>query len=233
MKLIALEGAYNVRDLGGYTGADGRRVKSGMLFRAGDLNLLTLGDLDKLAACGIRTVVDFRGKDEIAVAPDRLPETVGAIHQLPIEPGNLVEFGRMMQEHGAQVMDEIYRALVRLAVPQYTEFFRILTQGDPGILFHCSAGKDRTGAGAALILAALGVDHDTIIADYLASNEFLGDKYDAEIAARPELAPLLRVQQSHIVTALQVIDTEFGGIDNYLTETLKVDIPCLRARYLD
>ncbi len=231
-RLLPLQGAYNVRDLGGYRTAHGTTVKQGKVFRSGDLNRLTEDDLAQLAAIPIRAYIDFRTADEIAAAPDRAPSTLRKAFDLPIAPGSLMDLARMNTGRGGEMMEQANEVLVRDFQESYSDFFSILLKDENApVLFHCSAGKDRTGFAAMLFLAALGVDRDTILQDYMLSEEYLRDKYAAKIKKEPYLEAFYTVRPSYLIAALAVIDKEYGGIDNYLTHNLRVDINKLRQMY--
>lgn len=100
------------------------------------------------------------------------------------------------------------------------------------LLFHCAAGKDRTGFAAAMILFALGVDEETIFADYEASNAYLGDKYAPAIAANPEHGGLFTVKRAYLEESLRAIEQEYGHVETYLESALAVDIQLMRERFL-
>lgn len=174
---IVLEGCSNLRDLGGYRTADGRRVRHGLVFRSASLAALTEADGVACAALGLRTICDLRGVEESARAPSRL---VGVeIVALPIEPTvgaslrDILETGRATGEDVVSLLHRAYQAYATEKLPQYRALFDLLLQpGRLPLLFHCSAGKDRTGFGAALLLLALGVPRDVVVQDYLATNRF-------------------------------------------------------------
>ena len=185
-ELLPLEGTYNVRDLGGYPVAGNTKVKSGLVYRAGDLNKLSAWDLKLLEERSIRTIVDFRTKKEKSKAPHKVPATVKRTVALEIDPGNISAFGSITEENAPQFMTALNRALMNDNQRQYAAFFKTLANpANTPLLFNCSAGKDRTGLAAALFLASLGVDRKTIFQDYLLSAEFLIDKYENEVKARP------------------------------------------------
>ena len=107
----------------------------------------------------------------------------------------------------------------------YKEFFSILSEKENApLLFHCSAGKDRTGIAAALLLSALGVDRETVTEDYMLSAEHITKKYEFITREHPELKPLTTVRKEYLETAFRVIDEEFGGIERYLIDNLEVDL---------
>lgn len=234
-RMLILSGARNVRDLGGYPAADGRRVKWGRLYRAAELNTLTEGDLEILADRRIKTFVDFRRRQEIAEAPDRRPASLDGAVSLPVDPGDFTAYARTVGSRpGAEVMAELYRIMVRDFHGVFAEFLALAAQEKRGpILFHCAAGKDRTGIAAALLLAALGADRDTIFKDYLLSNPGLGDKYAEILKARPELAPAVAADASYLEAAFDVIDQEFDGLEAFLERRLRANRSALQALYLE
>jgi Protein tyrosine/serine phosphatase len=109
----------------------------------------------------------------------------------------------------------------------------LMSEENTPLLFHCSAGKDRAGFGAALFLASLGVDRKIIIDDYLLTNKYLKDKYSDIVAQMPVLKPLFEVRKEYILAAFEVIDNEYGGIDSYLTNQLGVNLKRMRELYTE
>ncbi|MDR2490499.1 MAG: tyrosine-protein phosphatase [Spirochaetaceae bacterium] len=197
---LPIAGAYNVRDVGGYQTTDGKTVKTGLLYRSGDLNRLFDRDTDYLFyELGIKTVVDFRSVTERAENPDIRRNKAVDVH-LPIEDNYVAPYSRVTTDgtSGDDVMLNGYTYLgggsytytprggtattrngadTNGSIDQYKAFFTELKNADKPLLFHCSAGKDRTGVAAAFLLAILGVDKETIISDYLKSGEYVKDKY--------------------------------------------------------
>lgn len=232
-RLLRLEGAYNVRDMGGYSLGKGRRFVRGKIFRAGDLDALTENDLAELANMGLRTVVDFRADRERERCPDKLPHSVRNAYAVPIQPGALSSLQNLPPDADpVSMMRALYRALVREAREEYREFFRILS-GDASapLLFHCSAGKDRTGLGAALLLTALGAERDLVYHDYLLSAEYLKEKYGSFLAD-PAQADLFTVRPEYLEAAFEAMDEEYGGVDGFL-DRLDVDRDRLAALYTE
>jgi protein-tyrosine phosphatase len=176
-RLIALEAAHNVRDLGGYGLADGRMIEWGRLLRGDGLHHLTDADLDALAPIGLRTVVDLRTAGELeergTFPHERVP--LRFVH-LPVIDATwdrthaaefLVEAAARGDDPEVEFLSWAYRQMLVDGGPGFGRAVRTLAE--PGALpaiFHCAAGKDRTGILAALILTALGVDDDVVIADY-------------------------------------------------------------------
>ena len=168
-RLIALEGATNFRDLGGYEALDGRRVRWRRLFRADGLHRLTPGDGGVLAALGLEEALDMRYGPERAGEPALLPDSVASVHiGLAAAPGaSLLETMNLGGVSSAAVakdwLTRSYAGYPEKYAPACGAILRRLVAEDaPPLLFHCTAGKDRTGFAAAVVLEALGVprDHD-------------------------------------------------------------------------
>jgi protein-tyrosine phosphatase len=227
---LVLEGASNVRDLGGWPTANGGRVAFGRVFRSAALARLTDADRVTLAEVGLRTVCDFRGKRERERAPSRLDGLDWLqIHSLPIEPtvgGSLTDILATREATGEDVLALLHRAYLAYVFDcghRYAAMFELILQGADRLplLFHCSAGKDRTGFGAALVLAALDVPWDSILADYLATNRLW--RSDPELAR--ELPPavaekLLSVHAELLENAFAAMRREFGSMDCYFETVL-------------
>ena len=237
VRLLPVEGAYNVRDLGGYTATENKTVKWGKVIRSGDLNLLTENDLVYMAALPLKTFIDFRDYVEVAQAQDQRPASLINYYNFPIETGNIVEisdFTKITEETAPKLLVEGYKRIVKNNQSVFRQFFEVLQNSETTpLLFHCSAGKDRTGLGAALFLASLGVDRELIIEDYLLSNDYLEDKYAEMIAAYPVIKPVMEVRREYIEAAFETIDNEYGGMDNYLTNYLGVDIKKMQTLYTE
>ncbi|MCD8351110.1 MAG: tyrosine-protein phosphatase [Planctomycetaceae bacterium] len=232
---IVAEGAPNLRDLGGYPAADGKRVKMNQVYRSDDLYDLTDAGLASLETVGIRCVVDFRTRNEALLSPDRLPSTVQESVDIPIDAGRLMThyYDETLNARKTQgIMITVYRALASDFQPAYRRFFSLLA--DPAnipLLFHCTAGKDRTGFAAALFLSSLGVAREVVVDDYLLSVERLREKYVEGVDYDETTKPLFQVEPSFIGAAFDIIDSQYGGVESYLTTQLQVDIPLFRQRF--
>jgi protein-tyrosine phosphatase len=134
------------------------------------------------------------------------------------------------------MMEDLYRALVNDEAHRFAELFEHLLQAEAPLVFHCTAGKDRTGFAAALILLALGVPRAVVIEDYLLTNDLVRDLPPAHGGVSAEaLAVLWRVQQGFLDAALQAVDADHGGVERYLGERLglsRAALDALAARYL-
>jgi protein-tyrosine phosphatase len=240
-RVLPLQGAANFRDLGGYRGHGGRTVRWRRLFRSDHLGGLTEADKAVLAALGLARAFDFRGAAERAAAAYELPGV--AQHSLAIEPTVVQRMQRMAGAgHAftpravAAMMEDLYRALVNDEAHRFAELFEHLLQADAPLVFHCTAGKDRTGFAAALILLALGVPRAVVIEDYLLTNDLVRETPPAHGGVSAEaLAVLWRVQQGFLDAALQAVDADHGGIECYLGQRLglsRAALEALAARYL-
>ena len=245
MRLLPIEGAYNFRDLGGYTGTDGRRIKWRKLIRSGDFAELSETDLSYLSEIPLLSVVDFRSEKETELIRNRIPSSVRNVYHLPIDAGNLApRFKEFMEnpDMGAEeihsktaaLMEELYNELITTCSSAYKSFFQILQQEETPLLFHCTAGKDRTGVAAALVLSALGVERSVIYDDYLLTNSTLQGKYDYLKEQYGSIISFFsRVKTEFLESAFKGIEVQYGGVENYLTQVLDVDIEHLRALYLE
>lgn len=233
-RLLPLEGAYNVRDLGGYKTKDNKYTKWRTIIRSGDLKDLTEEDLKHLCEIPLRTDIDFRSKYEKETAPDKHPDSLNEYTWLSIDAGDMSDIRIKDTEQVPRIMEGAYRTIVSQFQKEFKQFFRILEDETKApLLFHCSAGKDRTGIASALFLSALGVDKETILHDYMLSAEYLKGKYDFVIQMQPSLAPLITVYPEYLQAAFQEIDDKFGGMDNYLRHHLEVDIEKLKELYTE
>ncbi|HEX7822924.1 MAG TPA: tyrosine-protein phosphatase [Sphingobium sp.] len=250
-RLLPLEGGQNFRDLGGYRTVDGHRVKWGLIYRSGAMNRLTPADFQYLAALGLKTVVDLRGTSERKVAPVAWPDaTKPTLFTRDYDMDNaslmapLARQGLTAPEARA-IMATLYRDIPTEFAGQYRLIFAELLAGHAPLAFNCSAGKDRTGVAAALLLSVLGVDRETVVQDYLLSNQTfkpavaLGGN-DPHAAAMRSLSPdvvkaLMGVDRSYIDTAFATVDAYPGGAQGYYREKLGLDaarIARLRALFL-
>jgi protein-tyrosine phosphatase len=240
-RVLPLQGATNFRDLGGYRGHDGRIVRWRRLFRSDHLGGLTDADKAALVAMGLAQAFDFRGESERAAASYDLPGL--AQHSLAIEPTvvqslqTLLDLGQVpTAPQVAELMQDLYRAFVSDQSHRFAELFDHLLRADAPLVFHCTAGKDRTGFAAAMILLALGVPRPVVVQDYLLTNDVFRHPPPPQSAIPPEaLAVLWRVQPGFLDAALQAVEADHGGVDRYLGQRLGLGpaaLGLLRARYL-
>lgn len=254
---LGLEKAPNGRDLGGYLTRDGRTVVAGQLLRTEALSRLTAQDLAVLAGLGVRTVVDFRGEAEVGMSgPDLLPSgctnlhlpVFAADHDIYVTLGALFTGGdeseqrRVLGDGGAErIMEDMYRWFVSdpaARAPYAQTLKRVADAGERPVLFHCTAGKDRTGWMGAIILTALGVPEETVFADYLLTNERQASLLDLftgpDSVIDPELVrPLLDVRESYLRAAFDQVSQDFGTFRAFVEDGLGGDIEDLKSQLLE
>lgn len=254
---LPIEGAPNFRDLGGYKTGDGLSVKWGMLYRTDALHELTDGDQAYLERLNIQRIVDFRGPLEARSAPDRLPVSLAshlvsmpmAVAELKGDP-KFVERLMRGDTEGMRLTDmlvTINRQLVRDYTPVFKEWLHGLVTAPEGAqIIHCTSGKDRTGLAVAIFLLSLGVPMDTVMQDYLASNEYLSAKNERALlkmkvfslfrADTDAIRPIMGVEARYLQAAMDAIQADYGSLDNYLAQGLGVDPSFrrkLRHRFLE
>ncbi len=256
LRHLPVAGAPNFRDLGGYRTADGRSVKWGALYRTDALNELTDADQAYLERLNIRRIVDFRVAEEAAQAPDRLPPSLQAVYvNVPVmfNGQNYSDFIKRMMSgdtkelHLADMLTQTNRRLVLESSPLFRDWLHdLLKTSDGAQVLHCTAGKDRTGFASAIFLLALGVSQDTVMQDYLLSNQYLHAKNERALwkmrifslfrADTEGVQQLMKVDPRYLQAAFDAMQQQYGSIDNYLREALGVDAKFkaqLQARYLD
>ncbi|MDQ1334074.1 MAG: hypothetical protein QG552_1024 [Thermodesulfobacteriota bacterium] len=229
---VALEGAVNCRDLGGYETMDGRRIRWGQVFRSDSLARLTEPDRVKVGNLGLRLVIDFRTPNEVSNSPDRLPDSGSLSYlNLPIAHG---EFDFVGAVERIKKGDDTWLTpgfMVAGYIQNVDEFpgiwgevIRRLTQPENRpLLFHCTGGKDRAGTCAALILLALGVPEETVIADHQLSNILIADLikrvYEriATYGVDPQkLSPYFTAPRECIISLLAHLHKAYGSPVGYL-----------------
>lgn len=244
IRAVETDGGFNLRDFGGYSTIDGRKVKRGMLFRSGTMAMLGEEDNVRLRALGIRIIYDLRRGDERRRAPTSWHIEAAGVEYWSRdyeESSGVIEAMIGAGETGAETMHramiDLYRRIPADHAPSYGAIFRQLAESSGPLLVNCTAGKDRTGVAAALILTALGVARDDVIRDYLATNEhadwtkmFLSDnsKLARLYQDRPDmLAPLLAADAAYLETMFDTLERDHGGFTAYLNDELGIDIHAL------
>ena len=193
--VIDLHGTTNTRDIGGYLTADSRAVRSGQVIRSEKLSRLTPEDFRKLEEIGVKTVIDLRTAEEVDHAPTAWQgEAPPRIVHIPVidhdhdwfaAQSRMMRKGRFTEKQSLAHMVEGYRVIAEEGSSSYRELMElVLDESNWPILIHCSAGKDRTGIATALILEALGVDRETIMQEYLLTNEIGRSAAKADLLAR-------------------------------------------------
>ena len=173
---IELEGCFNFRDLGSYTNAAGKQMRSGQVFRADGLQRLTDADLDRLCEeVGLRAVIDLRSSDEVAADGRGGIEQRMTIHHVPLFERPSAEGGKAtadwIKPEQLSHMGDLYWLMLQAAREPIVEVVRLIAEAESPVVFHCAAGKDRTGVISSVLLSLLEVPRETIIADYAFSRK--------------------------------------------------------------
>ena len=252
-----LPSAPNFRDLGGIRTENGRTVRTGLLYRSDALHSITEEDLPVYNGLGIRQLIDLRTPHERDSRPNLLPEgaeyAVVAVQNAEAAGAN---FSQMLMDPnkaramfgnggGERFMYGVYRDLTTESEAHdgYRDLVERAAKGPTSVVFHCSAGKDRTGWGAAVLLSLLGVDRETIVADYLRSNarQANTDRLMRLLSEHgglewEDVAPMTRVRAEYLQTAFTSVDEAYGSFDEYASSALKLSsatVDALRERLLE
>lgn len=247
-RTVVVPGALNVRDLGGLVTADGRRVRTGLVYRSANLATVTPAGDAVLRQLGIGVDIDFRTPTEIAgEGADKLPGGVLDIND-PINTGGgsvssiaqltPAQFAALFGNGQAQAdMTTVYEQFVTSAADrqEFAAALRTIATSDTPVLFHCSAGKDRTGWLSAVLLTTLGVSKHQVYQDYLLSNTELAASNQATIAELDALGydgslltPLLTVQSTFLATSFNLVKKDYGSMYGYLTQGLGLSPATIR-----
>jgi protein-tyrosine phosphatase len=266
---IILEGAPNARDLGGMRTADGHSVRFGRVLRSGAICDITGADAEYLRNLGLHTVADFRtdweknGKEDVVIdgveyveCPMIEVKADGITRKPPAELDDMAQLYVRSAEDinkyrggGAALMRGMYRALAEsdYALEHYRQFFKILLENESGaVLYHCTMGKDRVGAGTAFLLTALGVPRESIAEDYMYTRVRLGGrtktllekcgKYTDDPDVLETIRAMDTVDESYIGAVFSIMDGFPGGSRAYLEKNLSlsdIEISRLKTLYLE
>jgi hypothetical protein len=218
---IALEGAVNFRDLGGYAAADGRTVRWRSLFRADDLSNLSRPDRAVVRQLGIATVIDLRSRSEVDNGRFPLDEIPVGFHHLPLVT-HLPSADQYRSSPDFLALH--YQDIARDAGPQIALALSIVARRHAHpVIVHCLAGKDRTGIMMALILSLLGVPDETIVEDYALSAVAMDALKARMIANNPGARDFieavgeaaLNARPDNIVTLLAALRRQHGSVEAY------------------
>ena len=258
---LPLQGTPNFRDLGGYETTDGHFVRWGLIYRSGVLSKLTRSDFAYLGQLGIGVVCDFRDVQENSVAPEiwipgapvehvSAPIVSGSRHDATISSMDEMLAKNPSPAELKKWLTEVYATFAFNNAPEYAKVFAQLKKDRLPLLFHCTAGKDRTGVFSALLLLMLGVPKETVYADYALTDKYLlnarlSDEDSKQLAASsPALARLTPEQRNVMMAAdpeylkstLRQIDKKYGSFENYRRAALGVsdqDVAVFRLRLLE
>lgn len=249
-RVVPLERGSNFRDIGGYEGADGKRVRWGAIYRSGATAMLTPGDNSRVRALGLTNMVDLRSSEERVLAPSKIDGV--AYTAIGYSMGDILRMVRQGSSGG------MYSAFPTMLAPQLRIVFDLLKRHEGPIAYNCSAGQDRTGFTTAMVLSALGVPRDTIVKDYHLSTTYRQPQWEmppinaaafpdnpvaqffargAHAGADMKAQPLYDANgKSMLLDAFAAIDTKYGSVDAYLEKEVGVtaaDLAALRANYLE
>lgn len=233
--LLPLQGGINFRDQAGNSGKDGRKVKSGMLLRAGALDRLTAEDCHYLSQIPLSNIIDYRDADEVMVKPDVLWQGVkyDNIPANPLSDEVNANFAKLTDEALASFDAVDFMSRLYNQLPFNNQAYRYLTQvmqqpGEGALVQHCAVGKDRTGIGSAIVLLTLGASKETVIEDYMLTETTLAP-YRVEIIKHmsaqlneqhgiDSISYVMSAKESFIGTALKAIEQRYGNTDNWLEQ---------------
>lgn len=254
--LLPLEGAINFRDIGGYSTSTGKKVLTDKIFRSAEISTLTDKDLNQLKDLHITSVIDFRGTDEAKQAPDKLPK--GAQYYLcpagseNVANGNHGDFLEKIKNNDNSFLMDFYG---EKGVQYFGDRYRLMfdkllnNSNNEALLYHCTAGRDRTGMATALIYYILQVPMKTIEEDYVSSNVFLKEKkkvgadnsehmYASMIKAtglsKEVLEERMALKPEYIRAFFSAINSKYGSVENFLKKEMNIssnDIIKLRQKY--
>jgi len=237
---IDVPGTVNLRDLGGYTTADGLTTKWGVLYRSDALSKVTEAGQRQLTALSLAEVIDFRANFERDADPDRLPANFPAkVLHLPIFDNNnslgpelrkLITEGKVEGIDPDALLTQANVQFVEQYSKEYTAFLKeLLAAGGKPVLFHCTAGKDRAGFASALVLKILGVSDQQIRADYLLSDKPSRQAHSLEILllrvfkgnkSGDVVEGLMGAKEAYLQAAFDAIAKHYGTFDNYVSQGL-------------
>jgi len=256
-RLLNFEGIANFRDLGGYANEQGQQVKWGVLYRSGTFAHSSRADLQGLQQLQLATLIDFRSGGEKEEEPNQLPQPASfTVVEIPtLDEGNKALVGEVMErvESGNfdgfdpdQFMLTANRQFATEFTPQFRQFIHtVLDAGGKPVVWHCSAGKDRTGFASAILLRVLGVPQETVMRDYMESKQHALEARKNQLLllrvfkgeeAADKLAIMMGVEEAWLRAAFAEIDAQWGSFDNYIREGLQLsdgDIAQLQIQLLE
>ena len=242
-RYISFKHTTNFRDIGGLPTSEGKKVKYGLVFRSDNLSQLKRGEFDKFNTLKIKTVIDLRTQGEIELKQDNLPKNV-IYFACPIvsDQGDLmaqmkgkVLRGEVSEGESKALMKEFYKKCVTDTIPLLKEIIQKIAISEEPILYHCSAGKDRTGIVTALLLSVLKVDRQTIINEYLLSNYYRSSKIKSTMQKAKILKVIrtnlnttvilnfMAVDSDYINAVFETIDQNYGGMDAFIANELGIN----------
>ena len=242
-RVINLEGTTNTRDIGGYLTSDLRTIRPRQIIRSENLSRLTTGDFQQLEEIGLKTVIDLRTDREHDKSPTVwLGDNPPQFFHFPVGDANndwfkaqrsMMRRNSFTEKQSLELMKEGYHMIAEEGPPSYQKLMDVvLDQSNWPILIHCNAGKDRAGVAVTLILEALGVDRDTIMEEFLPTNEIGRSEKKSVLLANeskkygrngrgPSASawyPIVGVQAEMLETFYASVNEQYGSMDAFLTE---------------
>jgi protein-tyrosine phosphatase len=251
-RIVALEGSHNLRDIGGYPATGGATTAWRKVFRSGTMSELEIEGLRQLGELKLRAVCDMRSTSERTRKPSRFPDAYDFELVTREYDSSVADITRTLRQPGLtrdgahEIVRGFYRDLPYEQAPMYRILFKRLASGQLPLLFHCSAGKDRTGAAAAILLDVLGVPREAIMQDYLLTNDFLErgtelarkDAWSSSFGQVDEeiFKALMSADETYLEALFDQLDSRHGSTSRYLVETLELlpgEIDSLKKHLLD
>jgi protein-tyrosine phosphatase len=235
-RIIALAGGRNFRDMGGYPAGDGRITPWRTLYRSGSLARITSADIETLAGLGIKAVYDLRNERERATEPHHWPGSNEVLVYQRDYDSSGAELSRLLDMPWVKgsdahlAMTDNYRELPYEQAAAYKALFEGIATGNLPVLFNCSAGKDRTGVAAALLLDLLGVDRDVILDDYTLTERafnfrILVDEHRGRRASNEEVvSALIAAHPDYLNACFEHIAIQHGSVASYFEEVLDIEL---------
>ncbi|MCF2489370.1 tyrosine-protein phosphatase [Dyadobacter sp. CY347] len=251
-RYIPFNKTLNFRDIGGIKTEDGRTVRLGKIYRSGNLAELENSEFGKLHALHIASVYDLRTDHEIKGKEDRLPAGVRYFHTPTVEDkdGEIAQLktkvinGEISEKQAFDKTVQFYEDAVSVNVDALRNIMHDILESDSTIVYHCSAGKDRTGIISALILSILKVDRKTIVNEYLLSNYYRQDRTESTLR-KARLGKIIKrkmdlkavevfvtVDERFINASFETIDKKYGGIEKFIQNQLCID-PKTRTQLIE
>ncbi len=215
---LPMKKAFNIRDLGGYACTQGRVTRWKTYLRGDNLAFLEEQDINFLKAYGLKTIIDLRSADELQALPNPFePDKDVAYFNIPLMAGNIGDVTRELRNTPHQFLPTFYAMLLKEGKESLRHVMNVIATHDTGaLLFHCTAGKDRTGILSMLLLSIAGVADADIINNYSSTYQY--NLENPRIQKLKETAPyeILASSPKYIETAMQYLDTEYGSREAYL-----------------
>lgn len=238
--LIELDGTTNTRDIGGYVNKHNVKLKYNKLFRSDKLSELTKSDMEKLKNLGIKKIIDFRGYLERETQPNVIIKGIDTIH-IPIDIekdfiNNILKYidnPNYKKETLTDMMANTYKEFITKYLDSFRKFIDIICNEDGPIIYHCTAGKDRTGFATILIYLLSGINLAVIKYDYMKSNYYINKNFDNNsnnIKQRlnindekmERMQPLMFVEEKYFNMILIKILEIYGSVENFIKNGLQI-----------